>query len=108
MSSKNDLEQRTPYVKRVNLSNIRTRSKPQKPCPDCKETNDCNKIEEVIDNFHENPIKQNKSSKYRKFVTVNNHCRYLAISKNIFNNLSQAHKHKFYGLRFIKKLFKIL
>ncbi|PKB93439.1 hypothetical protein RhiirA5_441282 [Rhizophagus irregularis] len=61
MSSKSDLEQRTPYVQRVNLSNIRTRSKPQKPCPNCKETNDCNKIEEVIDNFHENPIKQNKA-----------------------------------------------
>uniref|UniRef100_U9SYP0 Uncharacterized protein n=1 Tax=Rhizophagus irregularis (strain DAOM 181602 / DAOM 197198 / MUCL 43194) TaxID=747089 RepID=U9SYP0_RHIID len=61
MSSKNDHEQRTPYVQRINLSNMRSRSKPQKLCPDCtKEMNDCNKIEKVIDNFHENPIKQNK------------------------------------------------
>ncbi|PKY54899.1 hypothetical protein RhiirA4_473959 [Rhizophagus irregularis] len=60
MSSKNDHEQRTPYVQKINLSNLRTRRKLQKLYPDCKETNDCNKIEEVIDNFHENPIKQNK------------------------------------------------
>ncbi|PKK58719.1 hypothetical protein RhiirC2_795872 [Rhizophagus irregularis] len=62
MSSKNDHEQRTPYVQKINLSNMRTRRKSQKLCPDCKETNDCNKIEEVIDNFHENPIKRNKVS----------------------------------------------
>ncbi|PKY53517.1 hypothetical protein RhiirA4_471784 [Rhizophagus irregularis] len=43
---------------------MRTRRKPQKLCPDCKETNDCNKIEEVIDNFHENPIKRNKTRPY--------------------------------------------
>ncbi|PKC03921.1 hypothetical protein RhiirA5_423010 [Rhizophagus irregularis] len=52
MSSKNDHEQRTPYVQR----------KPQKLCLDCKEKNDCSKIEEVIDNFHENHIKPNKIS----------------------------------------------
>ncbi|CAB5370634.1 unnamed protein product [Rhizophagus irregularis] len=49
MSSKNDHEQRTPYVQRINLSNMRSRSKPQKLCPDCtKEMNDCNKIEKKI------------------------------------------------------------
>ncbi|PKC56849.1 hypothetical protein RhiirA1_473400 [Rhizophagus irregularis] len=74
MSSKNDHEQRTPYVQKINLSNLRTRRKPQKLYPDCKETNDCNKIEEVIDdNFHENPIKQNKQ-----------------LAKIFSNNLSQA------------------
>ncbi|PKC56850.1 hypothetical protein RhiirA1_473401 [Rhizophagus irregularis] len=50
MSSKNDHEQRTPYVQK----------KPQKLCLDCKEKNDCSKIEEVINNFHENHIKPNK------------------------------------------------
>jgi hypothetical protein len=80
MSSKNDLEQRTPYVQRVNLSNIRTRSKPQKPYPNCKETNDCNKIEEVIDNFHENPIKQNKVNSFSIFnakFTLNKELEYI-------------------------------
>ncbi|CAB4428407.1 unnamed protein product [Rhizophagus irregularis] len=68
MSSKNDPEQSTPYVQRINLSNMRTRRKSQKLCPDCKETNDCNKIEEVIDNFHENPIKkQNKVNQFSIF-----------------------------------------
>ncbi|CAB4428406.1 unnamed protein product [Rhizophagus irregularis] len=84
MSSKNDHEQRTPYVQRVNLSNIRTRSKPQKPCPDCKETNDCNKIEEV--NFHENPIKQNKVNSFSIFnakFTLNNELEY--IFRNLHN-----------------------
>jgi hypothetical protein len=61
MPSKNDHEQRTPYVQRINLSNMRTRSKPQKLCPGCKETNDCNKIEEIID---ENPINQNKVNQF--------------------------------------------
>ncbi|CAG8689442.1 21747_t:CDS:2 [Rhizophagus irregularis] len=70
MSSKNDHEQRTPYVQKINLSNLRTKRKPQKLYPDCKETNDCNKIEEVIDdNFHENPIKQNKSRPVRFDLT---------------------------------------
>ncbi|CAB4481387.1 unnamed protein product [Rhizophagus irregularis] len=76
MSSKNDHEQRTPYVQKINLSNLRTRRKPQKLYPDCKETNDCNKIEEVIDdNFHENPIKQNKVNQFSIFnakFTLNN------------------------------------
>ncbi|CAB4481375.1 unnamed protein product [Rhizophagus irregularis] len=47
MSSKNNYEQRTSYVQRFNLSNMsnmRTRRKPQKLCPDCKETNDCVKL----------------------------------------------------------------
>ncbi|RGB24143.1 hypothetical protein C1646_773503 [Rhizophagus diaphanus] len=60
MTSRNNHEQKTPYAQRINLSNMKTRNKPQKLCPNCKETNDCNKIQEVIDNFHENPIKQNK------------------------------------------------
>uniref|UniRef100_U9TAU5 Uncharacterized protein n=1 Tax=Rhizophagus irregularis (strain DAOM 181602 / DAOM 197198 / MUCL 43194) TaxID=747089 RepID=U9TAU5_RHIID len=69
MSSKNDHEQRTPYVQR----------KPQKLCLDCKEKNDCSKIEEVIDNFHENHIKPNKktyiiNSKYPSYKYHNNHC----------------------------------
>ncbi|PKY34652.1 hypothetical protein RhiirB3_454572 [Rhizophagus irregularis] len=80
MSSKNDHEQRTPYVQRINLSNMRSRSKPQKLCPDCtKEMNDCNKIEKVIDNFHENPIKQNKAKS-----TLGQ------LAKIFSNNLSQA------------------
>ena len=73
MPSKNDHEQRTPYVQRINLSNMRTRRKSQSP--DCKETNDCNKIEEVIDNFHENPIKRNKVNQFSIFnakFTLNN------------------------------------
>ncbi|PKY34659.1 hypothetical protein RhiirB3_454596 [Rhizophagus irregularis] len=61
MSSKNDHEHRTPYVQRINLSNMRTRSKPQKLCSDCKVTIE-NKIEEIVNNFHENPIKQNKNT----------------------------------------------
>ncbi|PKY54900.1 hypothetical protein RhiirA4_473960 [Rhizophagus irregularis] len=69
MSSKNDHEQRTPYVQR----------KPQKLCLDCKEKNDCSKIEEVIDNFHENPIKQNKAKS-----TLGQ------LAKIFSNNLSQA------------------
>ncbi|CAB4428418.1 unnamed protein product [Rhizophagus irregularis] len=75
MPSKNDHEQKTPYVQRINLSNMRTRRKSQKLCPDCKETNDCNKIEEVIDNFHENPIKRNKVNQFSifnaKFTLIN-------------------------------------
>ncbi|CAB4481388.1 unnamed protein product [Rhizophagus irregularis] len=85
MSSKNDHEQRTPYVQRINLSNMRSRSKPQKLCPDCtKEMNDCNKIEKVIDNFHENPIKQNKVNQFSIFnakFTLNKELEY------IFRNL---------------------
>ena len=51
--------------KNVHVStNVR---KPQKPCPDCKETNDCNKMEEVIDNFHENPIKPNNVNSFSIF-----------------------------------------
>ncbi|CAB4428411.1 unnamed protein product [Rhizophagus irregularis] len=63
------------YAQRINSSNMRTRRKPQKLCPDCKETNDCNKIEEVIDNFHENPIKPNKVNSFSifnaKFTLIN-------------------------------------
>ncbi|CAB4428409.1 unnamed protein product [Rhizophagus irregularis] len=80
MSSKNDHEQRTPYVQKINLSNLRTRRKLQKLYPDCKETNDCNKIEEVIDNFHENPIKQNKVNQFSIFnakFTLNNELEYI-------------------------------
>ncbi|EXX67501.1 uncharacterized protein OCT59_002995 [Rhizophagus irregularis] len=81
MSSKNDHEQRTPYVQKINLSNLRTKRKPQKLYPDCKETNDCNKIEEVIDdNFHENPIKQNKVNQFSIFnakFTLNNELEYI-------------------------------
>ncbi|CAG8753499.1 hypothetical protein GLOIN_2v1789812 [Rhizophagus irregularis DAOM 181602=DAOM 197198] len=94
MSSKNDHEQRTPNIQKINLSNMRTIRKPQRLCPYCKETNDCNKIEEVIDNFHENPIKQNKAKS-----TLGQ------LAKISSNNLSQA---QIYELRFIKKLFKIL
>uniref|UniRef100_U9UG96 Uncharacterized protein n=1 Tax=Rhizophagus irregularis (strain DAOM 181602 / DAOM 197198 / MUCL 43194) TaxID=747089 RepID=U9UG96_RHIID len=64
-------EQGTPLI---------TRRRPQKLCP--KETNNLDKIEEVIDNFHENPVKQNKnlhnnsilqkylSFKYRKYYSL--------------------------------------
>ncbi|CAB5216242.1 unnamed protein product [Rhizophagus irregularis] len=86
MSSKNDHEQRTPYVQRINLNNMRTRSKPQNLCPNCKEMNDCNKIEEVIDNFHENPIKQNKVNQFSIFnakFTLNNELEY--IFRNLHN-----------------------
>ncbi|PKY24048.1 hypothetical protein RhiirB3_438464 [Rhizophagus irregularis] len=89
MSSKNDHEQRIPYVQKINLSNMRTRRKSQKLCPDCKETNDCNKIEEVIDNFHENPIKRNKVNQFSIFnakFTLNNELE----SKIFSNNLSQT------------------
>src|SRR3954469_18649917 len=62
MSSKNNYEQRTQYVQRINLSNMKTRRKSLKLCPDCKETTDCikllsnkvNKIEEIVDNFYKN------------------------------------------------------
>ncbi|EXX67502.1 uncharacterized protein OCT59_002996 [Rhizophagus irregularis] len=70
MSSKNDHEQRTPYVQR----------KPQKLCLDCKEKNDCSKIEEVIDNFHENHIKPNKVNSFSIFnakFTLNNELEYI-------------------------------
>ncbi|CAB4428414.1 unnamed protein product [Rhizophagus irregularis] len=80
MSSRNNHEQKLHMFKRINLSNMRTRSKPQKLCPDCKETNDCNKIEEVIDNFHENPIKQNKVNSFSIFnarFTLNNELEYI-------------------------------
>ncbi|CAB4389902.1 unnamed protein product [Rhizophagus irregularis] len=49
-------EQGTPLI---------TRRRPQKLCP--KETNNLNKIEEVIDNFHENPVKQNKVNQFSIF-----------------------------------------
>jgi hypothetical protein len=62
MSSKNNYEQGTPYIQRINLSNMKTRRKSPKLCPDCKETNDCikllsnkvNKIEEIVNNFYKN------------------------------------------------------
>ncbi|GES95525.1 hypothetical protein GLOIN_2v1559399 [Rhizophagus clarus] len=62
MSSKNNYEQRTPYVQRINLSNKRTRRKSPRLCPDCKETNDCikhlsskvNKVEEIVNRFYKN------------------------------------------------------
>ena len=61
MSSK-DYEPRTnKYVRKISLSNNyrRIKRKSQKPCPACKETNDCikllsnkvSKIEEIVDNF---------------------------------------------------------
>ncbi|CAG8642767.1 18101_t:CDS:2 [Rhizophagus irregularis] len=43
-------EQGTPLI---------TRRRPQKLCP--KETNNLDKIEEVIDNFHENPLEEELS-----------------------------------------------
>ncbi|CAB4390460.1 unnamed protein product [Rhizophagus irregularis] len=84
MSSKNDHEQRTPNIQKINLSNMRTRRKPQRLCPYCKETNDCNKIEEVIDNFHENPIKQNKVNSFSIFnakFTLNKELEYIIFRK---------------------------
>ncbi|GET63591.1 hypothetical protein GLOIN_2v1872373 [Rhizophagus irregularis DAOM 181602=DAOM 197198] len=89
MSSKNDHEQRTPYVQKNNLSNMRTRRKSQKLCPDCKETNDCDKIEEVIDNFHKNPIKQNKVNQFSIFNAKFNLSNE-QLEKIFSNNLSQT------------------
>src|SRR6266516_2231649 len=86
MSSKNNYEQtrRTPYVQKINLSNnnMRTRRKPPKLCPDCKETNDCiklfsnkvNKIEETVNNFYKNLRKKEtrQVSIFNAKFTLNN------------------------------------
>ena len=72
MSPKN-YERKTrkmPYVRVIHLgNNNRTKRNSPKLCPDCKETTNCvklfsnkvNRIEEIINDFYENPPKiQNK------------------------------------------------
>ncbi|PKY56957.1 hypothetical protein RhiirA4_477643 [Rhizophagus irregularis] len=89
MSSKN-YGQKTcetpPYVQKIQFENKTKKSNPPKICSDCKETSDSvklfsskvNKLEEVIDNSYENPIKKNKTN---QFCIFNN-------SKFTLNNVS--------------------
>ncbi|GES95478.1 hypothetical protein GLOIN_2v1648644 [Rhizophagus clarus] len=68
MSSK-IYEQKIPYIQKTRLNNnsIRIRRRPQKSCPDCKETKECvdffsnkiNRLEELANNFHKNLYKTN-------------------------------------------------
>ncbi|GES75972.1 hypothetical protein GLOIN_2v1779532 [Rhizophagus clarus] len=52
---------------RLNSNSIRTRKKPPKPCPDCKETKECvdflsnkiNRLEELVNNIHKILHKKN-------------------------------------------------
>ncbi|CAI2168024.1 8402_t:CDS:1 [Funneliformis geosporum] len=71
------------YVQKINLNNTnrKTRKKPPKLCPECKETNNCvktfagkiNKIEEVVDNYYKNTPKKNtvKFSMFNAKFTIN-------------------------------------
>ncbi|CAG8588641.1 920_t:CDS:2 [Funneliformis mosseae] len=66
----------SPYVRKINLlnNNRRTRKKPPKICPDCKETNNCvklfsgkvHRIEEIVDNFI-NEFPKNKTENFSIF-----------------------------------------
>ncbi|PKK74453.1 hypothetical protein RhiirC2_738824 [Rhizophagus irregularis] len=104
MSSKNNYEQRTSYVQRFNLSNMsnmRTRRKPQKLCPDCKETNDCvkllsnkvNKVEEIVSDFYKNLQKKEakRTSVFNaKFILNNVPCELeYDLSKFTLENLQK-------------------
>ncbi|GBC08442.1 hypothetical protein RclHR1_08110002 [Rhizophagus clarus] len=75
----------TPYqVHKINLNNDnrRSRRKPPKYCPDCKETDDCikhfsnkvNRIEEVVNDFHKKCSKSKieKCSIFNVKFTLNN------------------------------------
>ncbi len=68
MSSKNH-EQKTrmtPYVRKASLNNNR------RPCPDCKDTDNCvkslsskmNRIEEIVNNFYKNLPKNEASERF--------------------------------------------
>ena len=70
------------YVQKINLDN-NERITPPKPCPDCKETNDCvlklvsgrlDRIEEIINNFDKNLSNQSTAefSKFNAKFTLNN------------------------------------
>src|SRR6266540_447375 len=86
MSSKNyDQKARmVPYVRKIHLinNNRRSRRKPPKLCPDCKDTNNCvklfsskvNRIEEIVDDFYKNLSKKRTEqfSLYNAKFTVNN------------------------------------
>ncbi|PKY47374.1 hypothetical protein RhiirA4_543916 [Rhizophagus irregularis] len=87
MSSKN-YGQKTcgtpPYVQKILFKNKIKKRKPPKICSDCKETSDSvklssskvNRLEEVTNNFYENPIKKNKNNQFSIFnnakFTLNN------------------------------------
>jgi hypothetical protein len=86
MSSKKNYESRTctPLVQKIKLSNNnkRTRRKPSKPCPDCKEANDyikllsnkVGRIEEIVDNFKNLPRNKpdNKLSMFNAKFSIDN------------------------------------
>ncbi|GBC00961.1 hypothetical protein RclHR1_04010008 [Rhizophagus clarus] len=73
-----------PYVQKIKLSNNnkRTRRKPSKLCPDCKDANDyiellsskVSKIEEIVDNFKNLPKNKtnNKLSLFNAKFSLNN------------------------------------
>src|ERR1043165_5804143 len=87
MSSSRSYEQKArmmPYVKKIQLINNdkRSRRKPPKLCPDCKDTNNCvklfsskvNRIEEIVNDFYKNlPVQRTEQfSLYSAKFTINN------------------------------------
>ena len=79
--SSNNYDQRS-YIQKINLDNNsrRTRSKPPKLCPYCKETSNCvklfsnkvNKIEEIVDGLKNLPQKTDQFSIFKAKFTLNN------------------------------------